>query len=305
MLVSVIVATRNRPEHMARFLPTILRNEYPDFEVLVIDQSTTACCEEIISGLAPAEVRYFRQEGAGKSRALNLALSQARGEMLAFTDDDCTVPPDWLYRGIAAAARKPDAGIIFGSVTPGQHDPSLTFVPAFTPDRYREVKGKWDRLCWSVVMSANMFVRRDCFDKIGGFDECLGPGARFRAAEDLDLPYRALKADITVVVDPDISLVHWGGREYADGSASGVIRASYYGMGAYLAKHVRSGDPIAAMVLIREAAQRAFAVLPAILTRRRGTGAAALVSLLTGALQGIRQPVDKRAQVFLPQRSLK
>ena len=114
--VTVLIATRGRPESLIHSLRSVLECEYPAFEVLVIDQSPP---EQ--RGWIPTDPRLRRIASStiGKSRALNEGLAMLTSEFVAFTDDDCTVPPGWLQRAVDVLAQEPDAAIVAGaSVAP-------------------------------------------------------------------------------------------------------------------------------------------------------------------------------------------
>ncbi len=302
MRVSVIIPTRDRPDDLARCLPTILANEYLDFEVLVVDQSTNDASQRVVAALADPRLRYHRQSATGKSRALNYALAEAGGDILAFTDDDCTVSPDWLGRAVAALAEEPEVGLVFGTLAAVAHDPREAFVPAFLPLGYRRLQGGFARVRCDGVVGANMVVRRAVFERLGGFDECLGPGSRFRSAMDLDFAYRALRAGFSLVQDPANVVVHWGRRDFADGSGRRLIRNYYYGHGARLAKHLRCADPLAAYALLRGVLREVTYLVGNLVRHRRLTGAGHLPYLMLGVIRGFQQPVDRQRWLYLPTR---
>lgn len=300
MPVSVIIGTRHRPEDLARCLPTVLANQYQDFEVIVVDQSTTDASERVVAALADPRLRYQRQHVAGKARALNVGLAQAVGDIIALTDDDCTVPSDWLRRAVAVMAEEPEAGIVFGALEAAPIDWREAFVPTFVPPSYRRLQGRSAFLrVPRIGVGANMVARRSVYERLGGFDECLGPGGRFRSGDEWDLAYRALKAGFSVVQDPSNIVIHWGQRSYADGSARQILRNKYYGVGAGFVKHLRCRDPVAAYALIQLAFRDAMHCIGNVVRLRRQTGAARLLYLMLGFLSGLRQPVDHQRWVFV------
>lgn len=329
-MISVIVPTRNRAEDLARSLPAVLTIDYPEFEVIVVDQSTTDATERAVSSAVSAAVdqgcqwklvvasdeasevaehppeagerrlTYVRTATVGVSRSLNLGVRRAQGDVMAFTPDDCTVPPNWLSLAAAVLAREPDAGLVFGAVTKEAHDWNQAFVPTFLPTHYRRLKGRLGYLQFHGVMGANMVVRRAVFERLGGVDECLGTGCRFRSFEDVDLGYRALRAGFAVILDPNNAVVHWGEREFTDGSAQRLIRNGRYGYGACFIKHLRSGDFVAGFILLRGTYGELKYTIANAVMRRQLTGAGRLLHIALGVLAGSRQPLDHRRWIYLP-----
>ena len=92
---SVVVATYNGGRTLHNCLESLTRLNYPDYEVILVDDGSTDRTPEIAK-LFPS-VRYVRQANLGLSAARNTGIRAARGEIVAFTDDDCRADEDWLY----------------------------------------------------------------------------------------------------------------------------------------------------------------------------------------------------------------
>lgn len=285
--VSVIVATRDRPGDLARCLPAILANDWEDFEVVVVDQSASGETAKLVAALDDDRLRYVKHDGKGKSLALNYALPTVRGEVIAFTDDDCTAPTTWLADSVRVFEREPDAGLLFGAFAATDHEADKSFVPAFLPKRYRRIRGRLHRTHFLGV-GGNMAVRRSTFERIGGFENHLGPGGRFRTGEDCELAYRALKAGYTVVQDPSIVVTHWGEREYSSGAVRRLIGDAYFAIGAGYGVHARRGDLAATLLVVAESAIVLGQVLARAVRRRRPVGVRRLTNLAAGAFAGLR-----------------
>ena len=292
-LISVIIATRDRPDDLARCLASVLACDHDSFEVIVVDQS------EPPSPLpADSRVIHIPTHTHGKSAALNLAIPYARANLIAFTDDDCTVPPDWLRRIEELFARHPDVAMAFGQLQPMPHDMSQVFVPFVEVERFRIIRAS--RLAHvRGGGGANMAARRSMFDAIGGYDEQIGPGSRFRACEEYDMYYRALAGGQAVAFAPEITTTHWGARPWADGSGKSLLRSYAYGEGAVMGKHLRLHDRHMALVAARITAHDLRLVIAALPHWRTYSGLGQLAYKWRGLADGVMAPVDRRRHVFV------
>lgn len=303
MKVSILVCTRDRPEDLQRCVLSIVANDFPDLEVIVVDQgSDDRGAEALASSLkSDPRISYERQTTVGKSKALNRALALSNGDVVLHTDDDCTVPADWVQRSLSILENDPGVGIVFGALGAPEIDWSKSYIPTFRPESYRRFQG---RIAFMRVpkigVGANMAVRREVYDRIKGFDECLGPGCRFRSGDEWDMAYRAMKAGFAAVHDPDNVVTHWGERIYADGSGRRLLRNKYYGVGAGYAKHIRCGDPVALLALGRAVTREMVYLGANLIKHRRATGAGRLWSVARGIFDGMRHPIDRRNWLYVP-----
>jgi glycosyltransferase involved in cell wall biosynthesis len=139
--VSVAICTKDRGDSILSALNSVLEMQYDNFEVIIVDQSTndqTQCA--ITPLLSDTRVRYIRTTSVGKGRACNQALQEARGEIMAFTDDDCSVPQDWLTKLAAAFAQEQRIALVFCAVLPGEHDPTAGYIPVFEVKENRIIR---------------------------------------------------------------------------------------------------------------------------------------------------------------------
>jgi glycosyltransferase involved in cell wall biosynthesis len=166
--VTVIVPARDAADTLPACLDALAAQSIEEpFEVLVVDDGSSDGTPELAerSALAPRVVRLPGGGGPGAARAAGAAL--ASGDALAFTDADCVPAPGWLAAGLAALR---DADLVQGRTLP----PPGTRV------------GPWDRHLavtaeWGLYESANLFVRRDLYERIGGFGPGIeGPPESFR-----------------------------------------------------------------------------------------------------------------------------
>ena len=116
--ISAVICTRNRDDKIGTAVKSVLANDYPSFDLTVIDQSTTDATRKVVEPLAAADPRlhYVHVDEAGLSRAYNNGIGRTTGEILAFTDDDCIVAADWLTSIAKAFAAEPDGELLYGQV---------------------------------------------------------------------------------------------------------------------------------------------------------------------------------------------
>ena len=195
---SVLICTRNRGILLVPTVRSILATEVSCDELIVVDQSlgnATACA------LAPfqmdARVRYFHVTTQGKGMALNLGLQLARNEIVAITDDDCEVAPDWPRQHLAAFARCPRVAMTYGNVLPVDHDFIKGFIPTYYVNADRLVTNIWQKLSARGI-GANTAVRRAAILELGGFDLELCPGGKFKACVDPDMTIRCILSGLHV-----------------------------------------------------------------------------------------------------------
>jgi len=199
--VSAIICTRNRHQSVGAAVASVLANDYPWFDLTIIDQSDDRQTEAIVQKLeaGPGQLHYVHSTTPGLSRAYNLGISETQGEILAFTDDDCVAPPDWISRIVEAFDTEPDADLLYGQVLEPEalrgHSGILPQLQIWRPERLGRRQG------FRIYgMGANFATRRRLFDHVHGFDEILGGGGPLRSSQDFDLQYRAFLAGMTTIL---------------------------------------------------------------------------------------------------------
>jgi GT2 family glycosyltransferase len=168
----VVVATYERREHLEALLKCLSRQTCRDFELVVVDQSREPF---VIADQTSFEARCVHTDVRGAVRARNLGVWHARGDVVAFTDDDCRPDPDWLEQALRYFENDEVVGIEGLIVSDKVNDPNYRAV---TNVGFEGVG----------FMTANLFIRREVFNAIDGFDEQFD-NPHFR--EDTDLGWRA------------------------------------------------------------------------------------------------------------------
>jgi glycosyltransferase involved in cell wall biosynthesis len=165
--VSVIVPTRNRRALLRELLEALAKQSFDDFEVIVVDDgSADGSPDEVAeSARAGTPVRLVQGGGNGAVAARLAGVAAARGEYLAFTDDDCIPDEDWLTAGVAAL----DAGadVVQGVTRP--HGPVRPLDRTIWVERHD-----------GLYNTCNVFYRRTAYDAVGGFLPAAGGVLGFR-----------------------------------------------------------------------------------------------------------------------------
>ncbi len=296
--VSVVIATRDRPADLRRCLETVAGLDYPCWEVVVVDQSDGPLTRTVIAQFAGAlpGLRHLPVTERGLSRARNVGLQAARGDIVAFLDDDCTVGADWLWFVAGAFARHPEAGLLFGTVRDALLDDG-TYVPSHHVTTERELAGVRSA-ARARGIGAGMYLRRRVADRVGQFDVRLGSGASFLSSEDWDYTFRALRSGATVVETPTVVVDHHGGRPYAGGQAARLLRGNAYSHGALHVKLLRCGQPGALLLIAAELWEHLRLLRPLAGLAGGPSNAGRPVSYARGLLAGLRAPVDRDGMVF-------
>ena len=290
-LVSAVISTRNRAATLGRAVETVLANEYPRFEVIVVDQGDDDQSEEALSSFSgDRRLRHLRTSSRGQGRGLNIGISGAGGAIVAITDDDCEVPTDWLDALVRVFAGDPEIGVIFGNVVAGDHDRAVGFVPAYV--RSDTVVARTIRDKHKIEgMGACMAVRRDVWDALSGFDEAFGAGSEFRSSADLDLAIRALSAGHAVCETPVVWVTHRGFRTWD--STPALLEDYFFGTGGSMVKQLKCRNWGIVTFLVRLAVRWAFRS-PGVDFGRRPPRGIRLSAFARGFLTGLRCPVDQR-----------
>ena len=170
---SVIIPSYERPASLKKLLELLSRQVFADFEVVVVDQSATPLDLGLLRCNFALQYIHTTERGPAKSR--NLGIKHAKGQVLAFTDDDCEPDIHWLAN---AYKYFQDEGIV-GLEGLVQSDTT-------DAERYRIVTNQGVE--GIGFMTANLFIRRKVIDELGGFDERFERPFR----EDTDFGWRAL-----------------------------------------------------------------------------------------------------------------
>lgn len=216
--ITVVVCTRDRADQLARCVRCLMATAYPDFEILIVDNSvhpepTRLVCEQL-------GVSYAREARPGLSRARNAALAAARHRWIAFTDDDCLPEPGWLTE-MVRKLQDTNCRAVCGLVLPAQLENSAEIAfeiygglgrgfgdLAFEPNVVRARRWR-PAETWRFGAGACMLIDGDLARDLGGFDLDLGAGTPCGCSEDTLLWYQMLRRGHSIHYAPRAVVHHY------------------------------------------------------------------------------------------------
>ncbi len=178
--VSVVVASYNGARTLNACLDSLEHLNYPDYEVILVDDGSTDATMQITS--LHKNVRYIFQPHQGLSIARNTGIAAATGEIIAFTDSDCRADEDWLYYLIGDLLNSKFAGIGGHNFLPPE-DSLVAAAVQVSPGGPAHVMLN-DRLA-EHIPGCNMAFYQWALHEIGGFDSIY-----HKAGDDVDLCWR-------------------------------------------------------------------------------------------------------------------
>lgn len=241
--VSLLVPSHNRRELLALTLSSVRELQIPDdaeIELIVVANACTdgtAAMVEAAAERMPIPTRCVVEARPGSSRARNRAAAEARGDLLAYIDDDVLLDPGWLRAHLEVFATRP-ADIVGGPIRLWWQD--VERPPWFSRDldAVLAMKDHGDQVIelrrYSDALTANLVCRRAVFERMGGFRLDLERrGTSMGSSEDIDFLRRALETGFRLFYAPAAAVQHWVdprriSSRYLCGTAFGVGSARVF-----------------------------------------------------------------------------
>jgi GT2 family glycosyltransferase len=195
---SVIICTRNGAGRLVLCLEAARALEYPDFEIMVVNDGSTDSTKSFLD--QQEGIRVIHLEPCGLSAARNRGAVEATGDILAYTDDDCQVDPHWLSELARVFLRSEAAAVGGPNLSPPIESLSLALTTA-APGAPTHVMLS-DREA-EHLPGCNIAVRKEAFERVGGFDEIFQV-----AGDDVDFCWRLRDAEMTLGFSPAAFVWH-------------------------------------------------------------------------------------------------
>jgi GT2 family glycosyltransferase len=263
---TVVIATRERAGQLARAVDSLLAQDHPDFDVVVVDNApSTSATRDLVEGRYGDRVRYVLEPGPGLARAHNAGLAATSGDVVAFTDDDVLADPRWLSELTAPFAADPGLGCTTGLILPARlRTPAQVllesnggfakgFVPrVFDPADPPAGEPLFPFTAGRFGSGAAMAFRTGVLRAVGGFDAATGTGTPAKGGDDLYAFVRVLDAGHRLRYVPRALVWHHHRETWRD------LENQAFGYGAGLTAYLTA-------VLVRRPG-----LLPALLRRLPG-----------------------------------
>lgn len=236
MDISVIIPTYNRRERLKACLESLFKQDYPEknFEIVVIDDGSTDGTGKMLTELLKNKynLRYFSQYHKGPAAARNLGITEARGEVVGFTDNDCVLNRDWV-RKMVEAHRLSNSAMAIGGKTLVNSGNIKAQVSQFLSDGaiQTNINGKSEVVFFPTC---NVSLKKEYLKE--EFNE-LFP---LPAGEDLEFFWRIFKNGNRFIYRQDIEIFHNCHPDFV----SFLKQAYMYGRGNFLVQYIHKDHPL-------------------------------------------------------------
>lgn len=255
-LVSIVIPNLNGAEYLKPCLTSILRCEYSNYEIIVVDGASNDGSSELLKNFSSehTEIKVFENpKDLGPCTHRNQGIAAAKGKYVAFLDNDTRVHPLWLRKAVKVFESQAQVGACQCKLLLEGQDNSIDCVGAYlgeygflvhVPDDSGIEKdvGQYDSMSEILAAKgAGMIFRKDVLDKIGGFDDDF-----FVALEETDLCWRVWLSNYRVILIPSSIVYHkFGGTARVVGRERATFREKFYGARNYiytLIKNLETGN---------------------------------------------------------------
>jgi len=252
MEISVVMPT-SRVDSVQATLRSIKNQDFADWELLAVGQGNLddprrKWVKEIVEdfGKHDPRISYHHTAMIGCCAGRNAGIAAARSDIIAIIDDDCEARADWLSTMVQIFKEEPTIDFVGGAlIAPPPERRWFAVCPENIPTEtvYDPVASNGVRPAGFDWAGGNFGIRRELAELVGPFDEYMGPGSTFPAADDTDFMFRLVKLGLKMASTPRLAVEHTYGYRYG---ILGFKKHQYnyaYGNGGLAGKLTLMGDP--------------------------------------------------------------
>lgn len=249
-LVSIVIVNYNAKEYLESCLNSVLNSDYPNFEVIVIDNGSENGSLKFLEEISKSElsINVIRNEkNLGPSAARNQGIRKAKGKYVAFLDNDTRVHPLWLKEAVKVFESNPKIGACQCKLLIMSNPKRIDYVGDYLSPLgfliqkadYGEVDdGRYESIeTIFAAKSAAMAIRRDIIQEIGLFDEDF-----FIYVEETDICWRVWLAGYKTVLAPQSIVLHAGGISGKERSTEAKYKSLFHGCKNYISTLIKNLD---------------------------------------------------------------
>jgi glycosyltransferase involved in cell wall biosynthesis len=185
-LVSVIMPSYNRAEFIAQAVESVLAQDYPNWELIIIDDGSVDSTHAVIAGYSSPNIRCLRQDRQGPGAARNRGLAEARGSLIAFLDSDDYFLPGKLRAQAGMLAARKELGALHSGWR--KVDVRGRLLETVEPWRNAPLLDLKTWLMWKPVFLGGIMIRAEWLRRAGGFNP------RLYQTDDVELMFRLAAA---------------------------------------------------------------------------------------------------------------
>ena len=201
MRASIVVPTYNRKERLRQCINALLKQNFDDYELVIVDDGSTDGTEEMVKDLQKKNIIYLKQENKGPSAARNFGVEKSNGKFIAFTDDDCIVEKNWLKELLKGFDNK-NVGIVGGNYVFHDEKGFISLWQKCNMEKSIE-GGRFKKP--QFFESNNMAILKELFVSVAGFNPIFGPND---GSEDLNLNYQIIKKGFGLTFRENARVLH-------------------------------------------------------------------------------------------------
>jgi glycosyltransferase involved in cell wall biosynthesis len=234
MQLSLVICSRNRALQLAECLRSLTRLQYSAlWELIIVDNGSKDETQDVINSYTSSlPMKTVIEPRPGLAGARNRGWTMSKGDIVAFTDDDCYPAEDFLHSIVVCFEENSRLGFLGGRIL--LHDPA-DYPSTIQETLHRHEFQPGQFFPSGLVHGANLACRRAALESVNGFDERFGAGALFGSGEDVEILARMLAEGWHGAYDPRPLLYHHHGRR-TEAEVSKLRKGYDRGRGAYYSK---------------------------------------------------------------------